>query len=158
MDLWLVLWLTILAVGTIVLLFLLAIDVIEEIELVVIFACILFPPITVVFSVFFVLMEMYNTCSKNKAKIRKFLRLKDQGYLTHTMTLLFLLIGLICYVVGFTVIVYLIDKDDVDTIQIFALTSIIVFPPIIIVWFIVWVTISICDLIFEDNDNTKPRT
>ena len=53
MDLWLVLWLTILAVGTIVLLFLLAIDVIEEIELVVIFACILFPPITVVFSVFF---------------------------------------------------------------------------------------------------------
>lgn len=73
------------------------------------------------------------------------------------MALLFLLIGLICYVVGFTVIVYLMDKDDVDTFQIFALTSIIVFPPIIIVWFIVWVTISICDLIFEDNDNTKPR-
>lgn len=74
------------------------------------------------------------------------------------MTLLFLLIGLICYVAGFTVIVYLLDKGDVDTIQIFALASIIVFPPIITVWFIVWVTISICDLIFEDNDNTKPRT
>lgn len=73
------------------------------------------------------------------------------------MALLFLLIGLICYVAGFTVIVYLLDKGDVDTIQIFALTSIIVFPPIIIVWFIVWLTISICDLIFEDNDNTKPR-
>lgn len=74
------------------------------------------------------------------------------------MALLFLLIGLICYVVGFTVIVYLMDKDDVDTFQIFALTSIIVFPPIIIVWFIVWVTISICDLIFEDNDNKTSIT
>ena len=54
--------------------------------------------------------------------------------------------------------VYLMDKYTVDTIHLVVYTSIFAFPPIIIVWFIVWVTISICDLIFEDNDNTKPRT
>lgn len=74
------------------------------------------------------------------------------------MALLFLLIVLIYYVVGFTVMVYLMNKYTVDTIHIVVYTSIFAFPPIIIVWFIVWVTISICDLIFEDNDNTKPRT
>ena len=74
------------------------------------------------------------------------------------MALLFLLIVLIYYVVGFTVMVYLMNKYTVDTIHIVVYTSIFSFPPIIIVWFIVWVTISICDLIFEDNDNTKPRT
>ena len=73
------------------------------------------------------------------------------------MALLFLLIVLIYYVVGFTVMVYLMDKYTVDTIHLVVYTTIFAFPPIIIVWFIVWVTISICDLIFEDNDNIKPR-
>lgn len=73
----LVLWLTLLIVGSILLVFLFSIDVIEELDLPIIFGCILFPPIIVVFFVIFVMNEMYNTCRKNKAKIRKSLRLND---------------------------------------------------------------------------------
>ena len=77
MDLWFVLWLTLLTVGAVVLVFLLAIDVIEGFEFAVILSCILFPPCIVFFSVSFVIFEIYNTCRKNKTKIRKFLRLKN---------------------------------------------------------------------------------
>lgn len=77
MDLWLVLWLILLTVGAIVLVFLLSIDVIDNFEFAVIFVCILFPPYIVVLSVSFAMSELYNTCRKNKSKIRKFLRIKD---------------------------------------------------------------------------------
>ena len=71
----LVLWLTLLIVGSILLVFLFSIDVIEELDLPIIFGCLLFPPIIVVLSVVFAMTELYNICSKNKDNIRKSLRL-----------------------------------------------------------------------------------
>lgn len=65
---------------------------------------------------------------------------------------------IIGYIVGLILLVFFLEIEAIGDIEALVIFFCILFPPIIIVWFIVWVTISICDLIFEDNDNTKPRT
>ena len=76
MELFFELWLIVLIIGTLVLLFLLSIDVIEafEVPIILSFLC---PPVVLIALAMIAMSELYNTCRRNKANIRKFLRLKD---------------------------------------------------------------------------------
>ena len=77
MELFFELWLIVLIIGAIVLLFLLSIDIIEafEVPIILSFLC---PPVALIALAMIAIVTMYNACRKNKAKIRKFLRLKNR--------------------------------------------------------------------------------
>ena len=56
--------------------FLEAIDIIDEGTRVITFVCVIFPPLGLFFLIVFCFVSFYDLCEKHKDKIRKFLRLK----------------------------------------------------------------------------------
>ena len=78
MELLFVVWAVLMFVGSLIVGFLLSIDAIDYDFAAAAAMCIAFPPVILGYVIFILPLQfLYDTCRKNKAKIRKFLRLKD---------------------------------------------------------------------------------
>ena len=86
MDLLCIIYPIVSIVGIILITLLISIDAINDLRTFVIFGCVIAPPLIVIVSVVLAVTTLCDFCSENKAKIRKFLRLKDQNNIKNMST------------------------------------------------------------------------